>query len=58
MAQTQNTTSNASGRVFVSPLARKLAEQSGLDLSQVRGTGPSDRIIKADVEEALKNGQT
>jgi len=39
-------------------LAKKLAESSGLDLSIVSGTGPNNRIIKADVEEALKSGLT
>ncbi|MDE1147767.1 MAG: pyruvate dehydrogenase complex dihydrolipoamide acetyltransferase [Azospirillaceae bacterium] len=43
-------------RVFASPLARRMAAQSGLDLSKVSGTGPSGRIVKADVESALKGG--
>ncbi len=43
----------ASGeRVFASPLARRMAEQKGLDLSQVQGSGPRGRIIKRDVEGA------
>lgn len=37
-------------------MAKKLAEENGLDLSGVRGTGPNDRIIKVDIEEALKSG--
>ena len=36
-------------RVFASPLARRIAEEKGLDLSQVSGSGPRGRIIKADV---------
>jgi pyruvate dehydrogenase E2 component (dihydrolipoamide acetyltransferase) len=40
------------GRVFASPLARRIAEQKGLDLSQVAGSGPNGRIVKADVEGA------
>jgi len=40
------------GRVFASPLARRIAEQKGIDLSSVRGSGPHGRIIKADVEAA------
>jgi pyruvate dehydrogenase E2 component (dihydrolipoamide acetyltransferase) len=40
------------GRVFASPLARRLAEQAGLDLSAIRGSGPNGRIVKADVEAA------
>ena len=43
----------ASGeRIFASPLARRIAEQKGLDLSQVQGSGPHGRIIKRDVEGA------
>lgn len=43
-------------KIFVSPLAKKIASESGLDLSQITGSGPNDRIIKADIEEALKSG--
>ncbi|WP_029014326.1 pyruvate dehydrogenase complex dihydrolipoamide acetyltransferase [Niveispirillum irakense] len=43
-------------RVFASPLARRLASQGGLDLKAVAGTGPNGRIVKADVEAALKGG--
>ncbi|WP_417205020.1 pyruvate dehydrogenase complex dihydrolipoamide acetyltransferase [Antarctobacter sp.] len=39
-------------RVFASPLARRLAEQKGLDLAQITGSGPRGRIVKADVEAA------
>lgn len=42
-----------SGRIFVSPLARKIAGDSGLDLSELRGTGPSGRIVRRDVEAAI-----
>ena len=43
----------ASGdRVVASPLAKKLAEEKGVDLSQVVGTGPEGRITAADVEAA------
>ena len=45
------TTINASGdRIFVSPLARKMAEEKGIDLSQVKGSGDHGRIIKRDIE--------
>ncbi|HEY0436618.1 MAG TPA: pyruvate dehydrogenase complex dihydrolipoamide acetyltransferase [Phenylobacterium sp.] len=40
------------GRVFASPLARRIAEQKGLDLSALKGSGPHGRIVKADVEGA------
>jgi pyruvate dehydrogenase E2 component (dihydrolipoamide acetyltransferase) len=43
----------ASGdRVFASPLARRIAADKGLDLSQITGSGPHGRIVKADVETA------
>jgi pyruvate dehydrogenase E2 component (dihydrolipoamide acetyltransferase) len=38
------------GRIKASPVARKIAQEKGINLSQVRGTGPDGRIIKADVE--------
>ena len=38
------------GRIKASPLARKIAEQKGIDLSQVIGGGPGGRIVRADVE--------
>ncbi len=41
-------------RVLASPLARRLAEQGGIDLSGLRGSGPNGRIVKADVEAAAK----
>jgi len=40
------------GRIFASPLARRIAEQKGIDLSALQGSGPHGRIIKADVEGA------
>ena len=43
-------TSSSNGRIFVSPLAKKLAEEKGIDLSQVSGTGDHGRIIKKDIE--------
>ncbi len=39
-------------RVFASPLARRIAAEKGLDLTQIRGSGPHGRIVKADVETA------
>ena len=46
------------GRVFASPLARRLAKDGGLDLSRVTGTGPHGRIVKKDVEAALAAPRT
>ena len=49
----------ASGeRVFASPLARRIAADKGLDLSQVTGSGPHGRIVKADVENATATAKT
>ncbi|MBO1080378.1 pyruvate dehydrogenase complex dihydrolipoamide acetyltransferase [Roseomonas haemaphysalidis] len=39
-------------RVFASPLARRIAQQAGIDLSGITGSGPNGRIVKADVEGA------
>ena len=39
-------------RIFASPLARRIAEDRGLDLSAIQGSGPHGRIVKADVEAA------
>ncbi|WP_114967215.1 2-oxo acid dehydrogenase subunit E2, partial [Alkalilacustris brevis] len=39
-------------RIFASPLARRIAADKGLDLSQIKGSGPHGRIVKADVEAA------
>src|SRR5690554_6856119 len=38
------------GRVFASPLARRIAADKGIDLASLTGTGPHGRIVKADVE--------
>ena len=44
--------SDGGGRPKASPLARRVAREKGLDLSQVQGSGPGGRIVKADVERA------
>lgn len=41
------------GRVKASPLARKMASEHGIALSEVRGSGPEGRIIKRDIEAVL-----
>jgi len=40
----------------VSPVARRIAEQAGLDLGSIAGTGPGGRIVKDDVEQAIAMG--
>jgi pyruvate dehydrogenase E2 component (dihydrolipoamide acetyltransferase) len=44
---------SGNGRVKASPLARRIAEERGLDLKQLTGSGPGGRIVKRDVDEAL-----
>ena len=41
------------GRIFISPLARRLAEEHKLDYRKINGTGPNGRILKMDVEAAV-----
>jgi len=43
-------------RIFVSPLARRMALQAGIDLSALKGSGPNGRIVKADIEAAQTHG--
>ena len=45
-----STESNSSGRLFVSPLAKKMAKDKGINLSQVNGSGENGRIVKRDIE--------
>ena len=40
--------------IKASPLARKMAQQSGLQLDSIQGSGPAGRIVKADIEKQLK----
>jgi pyruvate dehydrogenase E2 component (dihydrolipoamide acetyltransferase) len=44
--------STTDGRLKASPLARKIAEEKGIDLSHVQGTGENGRIVKRDINEA------
>ena len=44
-------------RIFASPLARRMAEQKGLDLGTIKGSGPHGRIIKADIEKTESQPQ-
>ena len=47
---------SSGGKVFASPLAKRVAAQTGVDLNNVQGTGPHGRIVRADVEAAPKGG--
>ena len=43
-------------RIFASPLARRIAKQNNIDIALLKGSGPHGRIIKSDVDGALKGG--
>lgn len=47
---------SSGGRIFASPLARRMAQQAGLNLTDVKGSGPNGRIVKRDIESALASG--
>ena len=48
--------SSTNGRVKASPLARRLAEEAGVALSAVAGSGPGGRIVKRDIEAFIESG--
>ncbi len=47
----------AGNRIFVSPLARRMALQAGIDLAALTGSGPNGRIVKVDVEVAMSGAK-
>ena len=48
--------SSVTGRIRVSPVARRMADLAGIDLGLIEGTGPGGRIVKDDVEQAIATG--
>jgi pyruvate dehydrogenase E2 component (dihydrolipoamide acetyltransferase) len=46
-------TAEGDGRIKASPIARRIAQDRGLDLAAISGSGPGGRIVKADVEQAV-----
>ena len=46
------------GRVKASPVAKRMAREMGVELAELKGSGPGGRIVKADVEAAAKGGGT
>jgi pyruvate dehydrogenase E2 component (dihydrolipoamide acetyltransferase) len=46
------------GFVRISPIARRMADELGLDVRQIKGTGPEGRIVKKDIEAFAKTGPT
>jgi pyruvate dehydrogenase E2 component (dihydrolipoyllysine-residue acetyltransferase) len=47
---------NGHGRIFASPLARRLAKEAGIDIARIAGSGPHGRVIARDVEQAKAGG--
>jgi pyruvate dehydrogenase E2 component (dihydrolipoamide acetyltransferase) len=47
---------NGHGRIFASPLARRLAKEVGIDVARIAGSGPHGRVIARDVEQAKAGG--
>ena len=52
-----NNTSGSNGRIKASPLAKKMAEERGIDISLVKGSGDGGRIVKRDVENYVPSQQ-
>nr|HET6904797.1 dihydrolipoamide acetyltransferase family protein [Ktedonobacteraceae bacterium] len=50
--------SGENGRIIVSPLARRMAEEHHIDLKQLRGTGPHGRIVRDDIDDFLEQQKT
>ncbi|WP_029134121.1 pyruvate dehydrogenase complex dihydrolipoamide acetyltransferase [Sedimenticola selenatireducens] len=48
-----NSSSNRNKRIFASPLARRIAQEHGIDLLSISGTGPHNRIVKNDIVSAI-----
>lgn len=48
----QPQTNGGGERIFASPLARRMAEKAGIDLSSLKGSGPHGRVVKADIDAA------
>lgn len=53
-----NKESSSTDRIFASPLARKIAEDKGINLSEVKGSGENGRIVKSDVENFKPSAAT
>src|SRR4051812_41729535 len=55
-AQAGSGNGGGDGRVKASPVAKRMAREMGVELGQLKGSGPGGRIVKADVEAAAKGG--
>jgi pyruvate dehydrogenase E2 component (dihydrolipoamide acetyltransferase) len=47
---------NGQGRIFASPLARRLAKEANIDIARIAGSGPHGRVVAHDVEQAKAGG--
>lgn len=56
-AEQNNVTPSEGGRIKASPLAKAMAKEEGIDLSQVNGTGDDGRVVKRDIERYIKQAQ-
>ena len=54
--ETTATTLHNKDRIFISPLAKKLANEKGVDINQIKGSGENGRIIKSDIENHTSSG--
>ena len=52
---TNNSSAQKGDRIIVTPLARRIAENRGIDLTKIKGSGPNGRIVKADIEKISTN---
>ena len=50
-----STSKENEGRVLISPLAKKIAAEKSIDISNIRGTGPNGRIVKKDISPGIKS---
>lgn len=55
--KTKDQSQSDSGRMIVSPIAARMATENDINLKSIKGSGPNGRIIKRDIEEAMKGGQ-
>lgn len=56
-AVAESSTTSSNGRLKASPLAKKLAEEKGINLNQVQGSGDGGRIVKRDIENFVPSAQ-
>ena len=56
LSKTESQPSANGKRVFASPLAKRLAQQNGVDVAMIGGSGPGGRVVKRDIESALAIG--